>query len=32
MEIAGWEKSESAMRVIKDSITRYADKYLKLGP
>jgi inorganic pyrophosphatase len=32
MEIAGWEKSESALRVITDSMERYADKYLRLGP
>jgi inorganic pyrophosphatase len=32
MEIAGWEKSEAAMRVITASMERYADKYLRLGP
>ena len=32
MEIAGWEKSESAMRVIVASIERYTDKYLRVGP
>ena len=32
MEIAGWEKSDAAMRVITASIERYADKYLRVGP
>jgi hypothetical protein len=32
MEIAGWEKSDSAMRVITASIERYADTYLRMGP
>ena len=32
MEIAGWEKSDSAMRVITASIERYADQYLRIGP
>ena len=32
MEIAGWEKSDSAMRVIVTSIERYADKFLRVGP
>ena len=32
MEIAGWEKSDSAMRVITASMERYAEKYLRVGP
>ena len=32
VQTAGWEKSDKAMRVITDSITRYADKYLFQGP
>jgi inorganic pyrophosphatase len=32
VEIVGWEKSEVAMRVIQDSILRYEDKYLRVGP
>ena len=32
VEIVGWEKSEVAMRVIQDSIERYEEKYLRLGP
>ena len=32
MEIAGWEKSESAMRVITASMERYAEQYLRVGP
>jgi inorganic pyrophosphatase len=32
MEIAGWEKSESALKVITDSMERYADKFLRVGP
>ena len=31
-EIIGWEKSEIAMQVILDSIERYEEKYLRLGP
>lgn len=32
MQIVGWEKSEVAMRVVQDSIKRYADRYLREGP
>ena len=32
MQIVGWEKSEAAMRVINESIERYAAKYLRQGP
>ncbi len=32
VQIAGWEKSEMAMRVVTESIERYAEKYLKAGP
>jgi inorganic pyrophosphatase len=32
VEILGWEKSEYAMQVILDSIRRYEDAYLKVGP
>jgi inorganic pyrophosphatase len=32
VQTVGWEKSERAMRVISDSITRYAEKYLLQGP
>jgi inorganic pyrophosphatase len=32
VQTVGWEKSEKAMRVIKDSIARYADVYLLQGP
>ena len=32
VQMVGWEKSEKAMRVIMDSITRYADTYLLQGP
>jgi inorganic pyrophosphatase len=32
VQTVGWEKSEKAMRVITDSITRYAEKYLLQGP
>jgi len=32
MEIRGWEKSDSAMRVIAASMERYAEKYLRVGP
>ncbi len=32
VEIVGWEKSEVAMKVIQDSIERYEEKYLRLGP
>lgn len=32
VEIVGWEKSEAAMSVIQDSIDRYEEKYLRVGP
>ena len=32
VQTVGWEKSEKAMRVIVDSITRYAETYLQQGP
>jgi inorganic pyrophosphatase len=32
VQVAGWEKSEVAMRVIGESIERYAEKYLGEGP
>lgn len=32
VEILGWEKSEYAMQVILDSIRRYENAYLKVGP
>jgi inorganic pyrophosphatase len=32
VEIIGWEKSDVAMRVIEESIVRYADRYLSQGP
>jgi inorganic pyrophosphatase len=32
VEIVSWEKSEVAMKVIQDSIERYEEKYLRLGP
>jgi inorganic pyrophosphatase len=32
VQTVGWEKSEKAMRVITDSITRYAERYLLQGP
>jgi inorganic pyrophosphatase len=32
VEILGWGKSEEAMRVIDESIARYAARYLALGP
>lgn len=32
VQTVGWEKSEKAMTVIDDSITRYAEKYLLQGP
>jgi hypothetical protein len=28
----GWEKSEVAIKVILDSIERYEEKYLRVGP
>jgi inorganic pyrophosphatase len=32
VEIVGWEKMDVAMQVIQDSIDRYAEKYLRVGP
>jgi inorganic pyrophosphatase len=32
VQVLGWEKSESAMRIIVESIDRYAATYLQLGP
>ena len=32
VQTVGWEKSVKAMRVIMDSITRYAETYLLQGP
>ena len=32
MQIIGWEKSDVAMQVIQESIDRYTEKYLRLGP
>ena len=32
VELRGWEKSEVAMQVILESIERYAEKYMKVGP
>ena len=32
VQVLGWEKSEVAMRVIADSITRYEEAYLRVGP
>jgi inorganic pyrophosphatase len=32
VEILGWQKSEVAMRVIEESIERYAKQYLSQGP
>ena len=32
VQTVGWEKSERAMRVINDSIERYAEKFLLQGP
>ena len=32
VEVVGWEKSEVAMRVIEESIVRYADEFLSQGP
>lgn len=32
VEVIGWEKSDVAMRVIEESIVRYADRYLSQGP
>src|SRR3569833_1776080 len=32
VQIRGWEKSDVAMRVINESIARYDDAYLRVGP
>jgi inorganic pyrophosphatase len=32
VEIIGWEGSQAAKAVIQDSITRYEEKYLRVGP
>jgi inorganic pyrophosphatase len=32
VQIKGWEKSEVAMRVITESITRYDSAYMRVGP
>ena len=32
VQILGWEKSEVAMRIIDESVRRYAEKYQSLGP
>ena len=32
VEILGWEKSDVAMALVLESMTRYEDKYLKVGP
>lgn len=32
VEIVGWEKSEVALKVIDDSVKRYREKYLQVGP
>ena len=32
VELRGWEKSDTAMRVIRESIDRYAERYLSEGP
>ena len=32
IEILGWEKSDVAMALVLESMTRYEDKYLKVGP
>jgi inorganic pyrophosphatase len=32
LQIVGWEKSEHAARVIMESIARYDEAYLKVGP
>ena len=32
VEIVGWEKSEVAIKVILDSMERYEEKYLRVGP
>ena len=32
MQVLGWEKSEYAMQVVAESIRRYEDAYLRVGP
>ncbi len=32
MQMLGWQKSEEAMKVIMESIARYEEKYLAVGP
>jgi inorganic pyrophosphatase len=32
VQIQGWGKSDQAMRVITESIDRYNDEYLRVGP
>ena len=32
VEIIGWGKSEEAMRIIDESVVRYAARYLSQGP
>ncbi|MEJ7812856.1 MAG: inorganic diphosphatase [Gemmatimonadaceae bacterium] len=32
VQTVGWEKSERAMQVITESIARYAERYLEMGP
>jgi inorganic pyrophosphatase len=32
VEIVGWGKSDEAMRIIDESIQRYAEAYLSQGP
>jgi inorganic pyrophosphatase len=32
VQVKGWEKSEVAMRVVEESIERYAAEYLQAGP
>lgn len=32
VQVLGWEKSESAMEVVMDSIRRYDETYLRVGP
>lgn len=32
VQTVGWGKSDVAMQVITDSVARYAEKYLKVGP
>ncbi len=32
VEVLGWGKSEEAMRIVSESITRYSDLYLAHGP